>query len=94
MRMLKIEILIGPHILSCQNDFSWILLIFLSQLIWDYNNCEYKEWPFSFGYFVNVYVNSKSDYILRTFPELVMSTDFLSFEHPSVLLFSFCWVYV
>ena len=30
--------------------------------------------------------------LMNFFPELVMSTDLLSFEHPSVLLFCFIWV--
>ena len=61
--MRNAEILIGPHIWSCQNDFSWILLIFFSPSKYETKNkCEYKERPFSIGYFER-YVNSKSDYL-------------------------------
>ena len=62
-RACATHILIGPHIWSCQNDFSWILFIFFSPSQYDTkNNSEYIKWPFSIGYFER-YVNLKSDYL-------------------------------
>ena len=52
-RACATEILKGPHVWSCQNDFSWILT---------QNNNEYIRRSFSIGNFER-YVNSKSDYL-------------------------------
>ena len=69
--MRKIEILLGLHIWSCQNNSSWILLIFFSPSQYETkNNCEYIKWPFSIVNFER-YVNSKSDYL-----ELLLSVQF------------------
>ena len=61
--MRNTEILIGPYVWSCQNDFSWSLSIFsLPVNMTLKTNGEYIEWSFSIGYFER-YINSKSDYL-------------------------------
>ena len=62
-RMRNTDILIGPHVWSCQNDFSLILLILslpVNTIL--KNNNGYIKLSFSIGYFER-YVNSKSDYL-------------------------------
>ena len=62
-RMRNTVILIGPHVWSCQNDFSWILFISshpVNTILT--NHSEYIKLSFSFGYFER-YVNFKSDYL-------------------------------
>ena len=61
--MRNTYILIGQYVWLCQNDFSWILSIFLSPVNMTLkNNSEYIKWSFSICYFER-YVNSKSDYL-------------------------------
>ena len=61
--MRDADILIGLHVLSCQNDFSLIMFIlFLPVNMTLIHNSEYLKWSFSIGYFER-YVNLKSDYL-------------------------------
>ena len=61
--MRNTEMLIGPHVWSCQTDFSSILFIFslpVNTIL--KNNSGYIKLSFSIGYFER-YANSKSDYL-------------------------------
>ena len=61
--MRNTEILIGPHVWSCQSDFSLILFIFSLPVNTTLkNNSGYITLSFSNGYFER-YINSKSDYL-------------------------------
>ena len=70
-RMRNTEMLIGPHVWSCQNDYSWnLLMFFLPVNVTLKTNSLYITWSFSIGYFER-YVNFKSDYL-----ELLLSVQF------------------
>ena len=57
------DILIGWHVWSRQDDFSWIMFIFVSPGQYDTkNNITYMKWIFYISYF-EIYINSKSDYL-------------------------------
>ena len=61
--MRRADILRGPHVWSCQNDFGWIMFIFSHSVnMTQKSNSKCIKWYYSIGYF-DRYVDSKSDYL-------------------------------